>query len=216
MWLFILGVFPLLLCMALCAAPPDAGAFRVKALSSGVFFGAAVCAAQALFVFPAREIRADFFALFWEAYAARFFSLFILGALFFLVFKGSPRGKADSLFFLFAPYFAIAVPYRALSLVSPAGFFELCAAPLMYAFLTADIALASRAAFNAQGKKKRAAAIAAFLCGGALAVAFICAAETSRGTGGRAYALITALFIALSAVFLLASKTAARHWYDDA
>jgi hypothetical protein len=210
MWLFIMGVFPLLLCMAFCAARPDAGTFRVKALSSGALFGAAVCAAQALFLFPAREIRADFFAFFWEAYAARFFSLFILGALFFLVFKGPPRDKADSLFFLFAPYFAIAVPYRALSLVSPTGFFELCAVPLMYAFLTADIALAARAAFKTRGKKKRAAAMAAFLCGGALAAAFICAAETSRLTGGRAYALIAPLFMLLSAIFFLLVKKAAH------
>jgi hypothetical protein len=133
MWQFILGFFPLLLCMALCVSS-SAGAFRIKALSAGLLFGAAVCAVKALIIFPAREIRADFFALFWDAYVARFFSLFILGALFFIVFKGSPRDKAGSLFFLFAAYFAIAVPYRALSLVSPAGFFELCAAPLMYAF----------------------------------------------------------------------------------
>jgi hypothetical protein len=76
--------------------------------------------------------------------------------------------------------------------------------------LTADIALASRAAFKTRSKKKRAAAIAAFLCGGALAAAFICAAETSRGTGGRAYALIAPLVILLSAIFLLFMKKTAR------
>ena len=202
--------------MALCTAPmrasPPARAFHIKALLAGLFFGAAVCAVKALIFFPARQIRADFFSLFWSAYAEQVFLLFIFGALFFLVFKGPPRDKANSLFFLFASYFAIVVPYRAVSLAAPADFFELCAVPIMYAFLTADIALLSRAAANAWtrgtwGKKKRAA----FFCGGALALAFITAAETSRGTGGRAYVVIAPLFIALSAVSLLAAKKPRAH-----
>jgi hypothetical protein len=228
MALFLLGVFPLLLGMGLCIAP-NAGVIRLKALFAGLFFGALLCAVKALFIFPSRQIRADFVELFWSAYAELFFSLLILGFLFFLVFGGSQRQKtaakydiAHALFFLFAAFFSIAIPYNTLSFAFAPSFFELCLMPLMYALLTLDVSICARAAFNlcsppGASPKKRALAAAFFFLAFAAAASFPSAAQASRAAGGKAYAVLALVFVFLSAVVIfLGAKKANRQSYETA
>jgi hypothetical protein len=185
MAVFLFCAFPLLLTIAVSASQ---NMFRLRAGVTGLFAGIIVCAARALFVFPSRDIPAAFFPAFWRLYFETAAATLILFTVFFLLCKGNAREKSRAFIFVIFAYCAVPLLYAAAAAGSAAAASCFCAA----------LSKSSNAPYAVRALVMVISAAFFLLC-----IAFPCAAETSRVSGGSAYMMITPLCIAFSAVFLV-------------
>jgi hypothetical protein len=209
MTIFLLAVFPLALLMSFLQG--GSKALRFSAVITGLIFGVLACGVQALFFFPSRTTPSDFFPLFFNTFfLAMLLPATLLGALFFLLFKGDASSKVRAYFFVQGSFFVIMLPYRLLSGVFPLGYYELHVVPLMYAIMTYAVSLLVQCFYGAlvnppaldeehpNAKAQHALILIAISLCLLCEMALPAAAVAARATGSKAWGILTGVFFVYS------------------